>query len=149
MDNFSNRLLLVVEDSDEDFNAMQRMMQKLSFVYPIYRCTDGEEALDYLFNEGEYIDKENAPRPSVIMLDLNLPGTDGREVLEEIKQDQKLRLIPVVIFTTSSNPKDVEICYSQGVNSYMIKPIDIRKLEESIQNFINYWFKFVVLVDQL
>ncbi len=147
MENFSTKSLLVIEDSDEDFNAMQRMMRKLSFMFPIYRCTDGEEALDYLYHEGEYTDQTIYPRPSVIMLDLNLPGTDGREVLEQIKQDQQLKLIPVVIFTTSSNPKDIESCYDQGANSYMIKPIDIRKLEDSMKNFMIYWFKVVTLAD--
>ncbi|MGB3403058.1 MAG: response regulator [Microcoleaceae cyanobacterium] len=147
MEHSSNKLLLIIEDSDEDFNAMQRMMRKQSFVFPIYRCADAEEAFDFLYNEGEYTDKNIALRPSVIMLDLNLPGTDGREILEEIKQDEQLRLIPVVIFTTSSNPKDIESCYSQGANSYMIKPIDIRRLEESVSHFIDYWFNVVTLLD--
>jgi CheY-like chemotaxis protein len=83
------------------------------------------------------------------MLDLNLPGTDGLEVLAQIKQDEQLKMIPVVVFTTSSNPKDIESCYNYGANGYMIKPIDVIKLEESIRNFINYWFKVVTLVNAL
>lgn len=147
MEHSSNKLLLMIEDSDEDFHAIQRMLRKQSFIFPIYRCSDAEEAFDFLYHEGEYIDTIKAPRPSLIMLDLNLPGTDGREILEEIKQDEQLRLIPVVVFTTSSNPKDIESCYQQGANSYMIKPINISKLEESVSSFIDYWFKTVTLLD--
>ena len=147
MEHSSHKLLLMIEDSDEDFHAIQRMLRKQSFLFPIYRCSDAEDAFDFLYHEGEYTNKTIAPRPSVIMLDLNLPGTDGREILQEIKQDEQLKSIPVVVFTTSSNPKDIESCYQQGVNSYMIKPIDIKRLEESVSIFINYWFKTVTLLD--
>ncbi|MDP5338323.1 MAG: response regulator, partial [Nodularia sp. (in: cyanobacteria)] len=75
------------------------------------------------------------------------PGTDGREVLEQIKQDEKFRYIPVVVFTTSSNPKDIEICYKYCVASYMLKPIDINRLVETIQTFITYWLDIVILPD--
>lgn len=149
MENLSKKSLLVIEDSDEDFNAMQRILKKLSITFPIYRCVDADEALDFLYHQGEYTDQETAPCPSVIMLDLNLPGTDGREVLAQIKQDNQLKIIPVVVFTTSSNPKDIESCYHYGANGYMIKPIDVIKLEESLRNFMNYWFEVVTLVNAL
>lgn len=139
------RSLLIVEDSDEDFEAFRRMMNKSSFSIQIYRCSDGEEALDFLYHTGEYEDRTKAPRPSMIWLDLNLPGTDGREVLEQIKQDRNLQTIPVVVFTTSSNPRDIEICYRQGVNSYMLKPIDLKQLEKNVRSAIEYWFEIVVL----
>ncbi len=83
--------------------------------------------------------------PSLILLDLNLPGTDGREVLEEIKQDEKLKIIPVIVFTTSSNPKDIESCYRFGVNSYVLKPINIDKSKEVMQSIVDYWFNIAVL----
>jgi CheY-like chemotaxis protein len=149
METLSTKSLLVIEDSDEDFIAMQRIIGKLSVTLPVYHCVDAEDALDFLYHQGEYTDQEIAPRPSVIMLDLNLPGTDGLEVLAQIKQDEQLKMIPVVVFTTSSNPKDIESCYNYGANGYMIKPIDVIKLEESIRNFINYWFKVVTLVNAL
>jgi CheY-like chemotaxis protein len=139
--------LLVVEDSDEDFEAFGRMMQKSSVSNPIYRCTDGDDALNFLYHTGKYVDSEKAPRPAIILLDLNLPGTDGREVLEQIKQDKNLKTIPVVVFTTSSNPKDIEICYQYGVNGYILKPIDINKLMRTLQVFIEYWFESVILPD--
>ena len=143
----STQPLLVVEDSDEDFEAFGRMLRKSAIINPVYRCTDGEDALEFLYHTGEYIDSIKAPRPGIILLDLNLPGTDGREVLEQIKQDDDLKVIPVVIFTTSSNPKDIEVCYRYGVNGYILKPIDIKQLMRTIQVLIDYWFEAVVLPD--
>jgi CheY-like chemotaxis protein len=137
--------LLLVEDSDEDFETFQRMMRKVSFTNPIYRCVDGDEALDFLYHTGNYIDSAQAPRPAIILLDLNLPGTDGREVLTQIKQDDALKTIPVVVFTTSSNPKDIETCYRYGVSGYILKPINISILMKTIQTFIDYWFEAVIL----
>lgn len=139
--------LLVIEDSDEDFEAFGRIMRKSSVANPIYRCIDGDDALDFLYHTGEYIDLAKAPRPSIILLDLNLPGTDGREVLEQLKQDEEFKTIPVVVFTTSSNPKDIEVCYQYGVNGYILKPIDVQKLTRTLQVFIDYWFEAVLLPD--
>ena len=139
--------LLVIEDSDEDFEAFGRIMRKSSVTNPIYRCIDGDDALDFLYHTGEYIDLAKAPRPSIILLDLNLPGTDGREVLEQLKQDDEFKTIPVVVFTTSSNPKDIEVCYQYGVNGYILKPIDVNKLTRTLQVFIDYWFEAVLLPD--
>ncbi|MEA5514881.1 response regulator [Nodularia sp. UHCC 0506] len=143
------RPLLVIEDSDEDFEALCRIMKKKAVVNPVFRCSDGEEALDFLYHTGTYSDVPNFPRPAIILLDLNLPGTDGREVLEQIKQNEELKYIPVVVFTTSSNPKDIEICYQYCVASYMLKPIDINRLVETIQSFITYWLDIVILPDAL
>ena len=137
--------LLVVEDSDEDFEALDRIMREVALANPVYRCLDGEEALEFLCNEGDYENSNIAPRPSLILLDLNLPGTDGREVLEHIKQNNNLKSIPVVVFTTSSNPKDIEACYRQGVNGYIVKPMDLQRLRQRVQVFLNYWFKAVEL----
>jgi CheY-like chemotaxis protein len=139
--------LLVIEDSDEDFEAFSRVLHQHAVINPIFRCTDGDEALDYLYRTGIYGDPQTAPRPSIILLDLNLPGTDGREILQQIKQDEQLKNIPVVVFTTSSNPKDVDICYRHSVASYILKPIDINRLVETIQSFITYWLDIVILPD--
>ena len=137
--------LLIIEDSDEDFTALTRMINKAKIPNPIYRCEDGESALDFLRHEGEYKDELLSPRPSLIVLDLNLPGTDGREVLAEFKSDHNLQTIPVVIFSTSSNPKDVNACYRQGVSGYIVKPMDTKHLNQLVQNFLDYWFKAVEL----
>lgn len=141
----TGRSILVVEDSDVDFEALQRMMKNLPLLVTINRCWDGDEALDFLDRTGDYTDPSKSPRPSLILLDLNLPATDGREVLNAIKQNNQLKSIPVVIFTTSSSPKDIETCYEKGVNSYIIKPIDVVKLKQTIQVMINYWFELVTL----
>ncbi|MEM7717003.1 MAG: response regulator [Cyanobacteria bacterium P01_A01_bin.68] len=140
--------LLVVEDSDEDFEAFGRFIRKSQISNPIYRCIDGEDALDFLYRQGDYEDDKQAPRPSIILLDLNLPGTDGREVLEQIKQDERLKTIPVIVFTTSSNPKDIETCYRFGVNSYILKPMNVKKSKEVMQSIVDYWLSIVVLPEE-
>ncbi len=137
--------LLVIEDSDEDFAALARMITKAQVSNPVYRCEDGEEAFDYLYHEGEYQDRSVSPRPSLIVLDLNLPGTDGREVLARIKQDQELQTIPVVIFSTSSNPKDVDACYRYGISGYLVKPMNTSRLNQLVKTFLEYWFQTVEL----
>jgi CheY-like chemotaxis protein len=137
--------LLIIEDSDEDFAALTRMITKAKISNPVYRCEDGEEALEFLYREGEYEDETLSPRPSLIVLDLNLPGTDGREVLAELKQNQDLQTIPIVIFSTSSNPRDVDACYRQGISGYIVKPMNIERLNQLVQTFLDYWFKTVEL----
>ncbi|WNZ22973.1 response regulator [Leptolyngbya sp. NK1-12] len=132
--------LLVAEDSDEDFVTLQRLMQRMKVQNPIYRCADGDSVLDFLQQVGESEESDRA-LPSVILLDLNLPGTDGRDVLAQLKQDQSLREIPIVVFTTSSNPKDIEFCYQNGANGYLIKPMDARELQRTIQAFVDYWLE--------
>jgi CheY-like chemotaxis protein len=136
-----NEPLLVVEDSNEDFRMLQRLIRRMSVQNPIYRCTDGDEVLDFLYQEGNYQDVNVAPRPSIILLDLNLPGTDGRDILEQIKQDQNLRYIPIVVFTTSSHPQDIELCYQKGANGYLVKPMDSQGLQKTIQAFVHYWLE--------
>ncbi|MGH1396285.1 MAG: response regulator [Trichormus sp.] len=139
--------LLVIEDSDEDFEALWRLIQKEKILNPIFRCVDGDEALDFLYHNGDYNDPQTAPRPSIILLDLNLPGTDGRDIIAQIKQDPEMKSIPIVVFTTSSNPKDIAICYQYSVASYILKPIDINRLATTIHNFLTYWLDIVILPD--
>lgn len=133
--------LLVVEDSDEDFEALSRIMKKSCDIdISITRCCDGDDALDFLYGEGTYTGRQPAVPPGAVLLDLNLPGTDGRDILAQIKQDEKLKTIPVVVMTTSSNPKDIDECYRAGANSYILKPTNIGQLKASIQLFVQYWF---------
>lgn len=137
--------LLIIEDSDEDFAALTRMISKAQITNAVYRCEDGEDALDFLYRQGEYQDRSLSPRPALIVLDLNLPGTDGREVLSQLKQDPDLKAIPVVIFSTSSNPKDVDACYHQGISGYLVKPMDTNRLNKLVKTFLAYWFETVEL----
>lgn len=132
--------VLIVEDNDEDFEAFRRGWRKSGAANPLYRCESGDEALDFLFHRGDYTDKVLYPRPYLVLLDLNLPGTDGRDVLTEIKADPELKSIPVVVFTTSANPKDLDTCYKNGANSYIIKPIDVKRLMNTVKTLSQYWF---------
>jgi CheY-like chemotaxis protein len=141
----SNPLILVAEDSDEDFAAFTRIVQTLGLNHPIHRVCDGDEALDYLYRTGNYTNPEVSPRPSMILLDLNMPGTDGREVIQQVKQDEHLRSIPIVVLTTSSNHRDVSTCYYYGINSYLIKPIGFQALKQTVQAFFRYWLELNVL----
>lgn len=136
--------MLVVEDSNEDFEALQRFLKQSPVTIPIERCVNGEQALAFLYRTGQY-SGVSAPRPGLILLDLNLPKTDGRELLRRVKQDDHLKKIPVVVFTTSNNPKDIEVCYRYGVNSYLVKPIDFAQLKRNIEILVAYWFEVVTL----
>ncbi|QDV41842.1 Response regulator rcp1 [Stieleria neptunia] len=144
MVDWSNQPILIVEDSPEDFEATVRALRSSGLRNSLYRCSDGDEALDYLHRRGDYASVDSAPRPGIILLDLNLPGTDGREVLEEIKQDHELKRIPVVVLTTSTDERDIEACYEFGANSYIQKPVDLAGFVNAIQRLKDYWFQIVV-----
>ncbi|MEI7771218.1 MAG: response regulator [Chloroflexales bacterium] len=139
--------LLLIEDSDEDVAATVRGMRRDDLEIVLSRCTTGDQALDYLYQRGRYADATAAPRPNLILLDLNLPGTDGRALLAVIKDDEDLKSIPVVVLTTSNNPKDIAICYQRGANSYQIKPVDYARFKHALQTMIAYWFQTATLPD--
>jgi two-component system response regulator len=137
--------ILLVEDSAEDVEATMRALRKAGLANPIHHCHDGDEALDYLKRRGKYAGSAKVPRPGVVLLDLNLPGTDGREVLAEAKGDPELRRIPVIILTTSSDERDIQRCYEAGANSYVKKPVDLEGFLQAIQRLSDYWFEVVIL----
>ena len=138
-------MILLIEDSPEDYETTTRALRQAGLANLIFRCADGEEALDYLYQRGAYADPSRAPRPNVILLDLNLPGTDGREVLAEIKQDERLKHIPVIVLTTSGDERDIEKCYRAGANSYVKKPVNIEGFFHAIQKLKGYWFEIAIL----
>ncbi len=131
--------LLVVEDSTADFRMLKRLMRQMEVQSPIYRCQTGDEALDLMYRTGRYEAADTLSRPGMIMLDLNLPGTDGRTVLAKLKQDQDLTTIPIIIFTCSSTPSDIEFCYQHGANGYLVKPVGIQELTQKVKAFVDYW----------
>jgi CheY-like chemotaxis protein len=142
--------LLVIEDSDEDFEALSRIINQVNHVtLEVHRCIDGDDALDWLNRAGKYVATAAQPQPhfnpDLIILDLNLPGTDGREILVMIKQTNSLKAIPIVVLSTSSNPKDIEACYQSGANSYMLKPMNINTLKDSFRIMLDYWFGAILL----
>lgn len=135
------RPILVVEDSMPDYQALLRVVKKKGMQNPIFHCETGQEALDFLYHEGRYAEAASSPRPAIVLLDLNLPGTDGREVLRQIKADESLKSIPVIIFTTSDSEKDIEESYTSGANTYITKPVNLDELYNVIDTFKNYWFE--------
>lgn len=140
--------LVIIEDSDEDFyvfwRAIENLEDELELRYPLLRFREGDEALDYLLRQQAYQGLE-APLPVALLLDLNLPGTDGREIIQEIKQTPQLQIIPIIVLTTSSSPRDIETCYRHGANSYILKPMGVAKMQQTVKLFFQYWFKVTVL----
>ncbi|GAB3223312.1 response regulator [Hymenobacter seoulensis] len=136
--------ILVVEDSLEDFTALGRAFRKNALQNPVLRCEDGDQALEYLQGYGKH---PSWPQvlPAIILLDLNMPGTDGRTVLGILKHDPRLHSIPVIIFSTSSNANDIDECYRLGANSYLTKPVEYAMLEEKVRLVIRYWLETVEL----
>lgn len=144
MSSTSLKPILVVEDSAEDFTALGRAFRKHALQNPVLRCADGDQALEYLQGYGRH-SKWPAVLPAIILLDLNMPGTDGRAVLDAVKHDDALNTIPIIVFSTSSNRKDVEECYRLGANSYLTKPIDYAAMEDKVRLIVQYWLSAVEL----
>ncbi|NWJ98608.1 MAG: response regulator [Chloroflexi bacterium] len=147
MNDPSQMALLVVEDSEADYAAFLRVYKHLDQQPTLFRCRDGEDTLEFLHHLGKYQGNAEIPRPNLILLDLNLPGTDGREVLGQIKQDYYLKAIPVVILTTSNNSLDIKECYTKGANSYLIKALPFSKFAHALEVLLEYWLKVIVLPD--
>lgn len=139
------QLILFVEDSDDDFFAAERAFKKAGLRNSIRRMTTGDQAVDYLFHRGEFSQPNTSPLPGIILLDLNLPGLDGRDVLRMIKADLNLRKIPVIVLTTSNAEKDIEQCYLDGANTYVQKPVELKDFILAITRLKDYWFEIAIL----
>ena len=135
--------ILIVEDSMADFQTMQRLFKKAEIKNPVQHCETGQQAIDYL--KSSQADGAGENRPGLILLDLNLPGISGRDILRQVKGSDSLKSIPVVVFTTSDSEKDINECYQQGANSYITKPVDLDKFREVIDTIKSYWFYTVAL----
>lgn len=140
--------VLIVEDSDDDYMATIRAFKKANLRNPVQRCSNGDQALDFLYRRGEFSDPSTAPRPGIILLDLNLPGTDGREVLRAVKSDPGLHQIPVIVLTTSIAEQDIFRCYDAGANSYVQKPVNLAGFIEAISRLKEYWLEVAVLAKE-
>lgn len=132
--------ILLVEDNEADIVLTKNALKTLKLQNSLSVCRDGEEGLDFLYKRGKYVD---AVTPDLVLMDLNMPKVGGMEALEQIKNDPKLSMIPVIILSTSSAEKDVISSYQNHANSYIKKPIDFMKFIEVIQEIENYWFSIV------
>ncbi|MBD3292730.1 MAG: response regulator [Armatimonadia bacterium] len=137
--------ILVADDDEEDCMFIEEAFEEGLIANDLRFVHDGEELMEYLRHEGEYADPEDAPTPGLVLLDLNMPRKDGREALGEIKADEKLRKIPVVVLTTSKQEEDIYRTYDLGVNSYITKPVTFGGLVEVVKGVRKYWFEIVEL----
>ena len=134
--------ILLVEDSPADILLTREAFEHNKIVNAIHVVEDGIQAMDFLYKRGAYA---SAPRPDLILLDLNLPRKNGREVLAEIKADPDLRSIPIVILTTSSADEDILRAYNLNANCYVVKPVGFDNFMQAIQSIRHFWFSVVTL----
>ncbi len=134
--------ILLVEDSLGDVELAREALENSKMINNLFVVNDGIAAIDFLHKKGEYTD---VPRPDLILLDLNLPKKDGREVLKEIKTDENLKRIPVVVLTTSRAEADVFKTYNLGANCYITKPIDLSQFLNVVKSIEDFWMSIVVL----
>ncbi len=132
--------ILLVEDNEADIVLTKNAFKTLTIQSNLNVCRNGEEGLNYLFKVGEY---SEATTPDLVLLDLNMPKTNGLEVLEKIKKDSKLSMVPVIVLTTSSAEQDILKSYQFHANSYIKKPIDFMEFIDVIKEIESYWFSIV------
>jgi len=141
-------IVLVVEDSNQDFYAFLRAFKQVESSVPasfaLLRFDNGDDAFDYLFREEEYADLD-APYPIAALLDLNLPGMDGRDILQAIKDDPRLYNLPTVALTTSSNPKDIETTKAAGINGYLVKQMGSTETLGTVESLFVFWTRLASL----
>jgi len=147
MENMKNKInkpfgILLVEDNPGDIRLTQEAFKESKFLHDLFVAKDGEEALDFLYQKGKF---EKAPLPDLILLDLNLPKKNGREVLQEIKNDPNMKRIPVVILTTSEAEEDILKSYELHANCYITKPVDMEQFINVVKYIENFWFTIVKL----
>jgi chemotaxis family two-component system response regulator Rcp1 len=134
--------ILLVEDNPGDVRLAQEALKESAIPSTLAVLEDGEHVMDYLKQRGEY---GLVPRPNLILLDLNLPGKSGLEVLQEIKRDPDLRRIPIMVLTTSTNQQDIDNSYGSYANGYVIKPPDILSFAHVLRDIERFWFNVVTL----
>jgi CheY-like chemotaxis protein len=138
-------VILIADDDPEDRMLIKEALEESRLTNKIEFVENGEELLDYLQNKGKYTDKDKYPVPGLILLDLNMPKKDGREALKEIKADPHLRVIPVIVLTTSKAEEDVLKTYDLGVSSFITKPVTFSALVDVMKTVSKYWFEIVEL----
>ena len=139
MSGVSSKSILLVEDNPDDEALAIRALKRHHISNEIVVAHDGVEALDYLFGTGLHAGRDLSLKPTVVLLDLKLPRIDGLEVLRRLREDERTRLLPVVILTTSNEEQDMLDSYSLGCNSYIRKPVDFVQFSEAIRQLGMYW----------
>lgn len=137
--------ILMADDDADDRRLTQEAFEEGRLINDVRFVENGEQLLDYLRKQGAYAPPAEAPRPGLILLDLNMPRKDGRTVLQELKTDPELRQIPVCVLTTSKADEDIYKSYDLGVNSYIVKPVTFEALVDILQTLEKYWFEIVEL----
>jgi CheY-like chemotaxis protein len=130
--------ILLVEDDPKDVELTLTALEEYNLANEVIVARDGEEALDYLYSRGKFKTR-SSDNPAVMLLDLKLPKVDGLEVLKQIKSDEKLRMIPVVVLTSSKEEKDMVASYKLGVNAYVVKPVDFHEFVNAIKELGAFW----------
>jgi CheY-like chemotaxis protein len=140
-----NRPILLIEDSDEDFEVTCMAIRQAGVANPLMRCRTGREARDYIGQRGHFM---HAVEPLFILVDLNLPGVDGRKVLAELRKSPWLSAVPAVVLSTSTSPADVRLCYQLGAAGYLVKPVNLERFQGMMGTLAEYWLNVVRLSDQ-
>ncbi|MDQ6950115.1 MAG: response regulator [Mariprofundales bacterium] len=135
--------ILMADDDPDDRMLVEDAFEEVNLENTFAFVEDGEQLMDYLHQRGAYSELAGSPQPGLILLDLNMPKKDGRQALREIKDDLKLRSIPVVILTTSQAEEDILRSYDLGANSFIVKPVTFDKLVDIIHKVTDYWFQIV------
>jgi two-component system response regulator len=131
--------ILLVEDNASDAEMTIGALKKNNLANHLLHLKDGAAALDFLFAEGEYADRQITDKPRVILLDLKMPKVNGIEVLQRIRADERTKAIPVVVLTSSKEDPDIKKCYALGVNSYVVKPVEFDEFQKAISDIGLYW----------
>jgi len=138
-------VVLLVEDDPGEQELTRRALQEDVIKTDLHVVSDGEAAMDFLFQRGLYSAIDQAPRPDLVLLDLNMPRMDGRQVLRRIRADSDLRRIPVVVLTTSKQEEDIIRSYNLGCNSFITKPVNLDGFIQTVRQLGSYWFELVTL----
>ena len=138
-------VILMADDDADDRMLAREALEESRLANELHVVEDGEQLLDYLHRRGRFAPPADAPRPGLILLDLNMPRKDGREALQEIKADPELRRIPIVVLTTSKAEEDICRTYDAGANSYITKPVTFEGLVDVVRALGRYWFEIVAL----
>ena len=141
MSEVSSVEILLVEDSAQDVELALSALREANLANHIHVARDGEEALDFVFGTGSEAGREGAATPALILLDLKLPKVDGIEVLRRVKADARTKTIPVVVLPSSNEPRDLLECYELGVNSYLVKPVNVEQFLAAVQDVGMYWLR--------